>query len=114
MLRKESLKKAKMPSPKGPKAEDEMLSMEDLPDDEGKEAPEMAEAHGGEESPEEESKELAAMPDEVLLAELKKRGYDVESSEEEAAEGEESAGEVVAPAKKPASGMPKAKMPPMA
>lgn len=107
MLRKESLKSAKMPAPKG--EEDDMLSMEGM--DEGAEEPE-AEAGAGEESPEEEAKELAAMPDEVLLAELKKRGYDVETAEEEKAEGEEGEGEVIAPAAEkaaPQSGMPKAK-----
>lgn len=96
-MRKEMLKGAKMPPAKGPE-KDDMLSMEDLPEDE-----EAAEAGAGEESPEEEAKELAAMPDEVLLAELKRRGYEIEDEKEEAAEGEKSKGEV--------SGMPKAKMP---
>jgi len=104
-MRKEMLKAAKMP-PAKKEAEDDMLSMEGM-EDEG----EPAEAGAGEESPAEEAKELAAMPDEMLLAELKKRGYEVESSEEEAAEGEESEGEVIAPKGKPASGMPAMKKP---
>ena len=103
MFKKENLKAAKMPPSKKP-ADDDMLSMEGMEDEE---AP--AEAGAGEESPAEEAKELAAMPDEVLLDELKRRGYSIESEEEEKAEGEESP-EVVSPAKKPA-GMPAAKMP---
>jgi hypothetical protein len=99
MFKKENLKAAKMPAPKGKPADDDMLSMEGEED---------AEASAGEESPAEEAKELAAMPDEVLLAELKKRGYEVESAEEEQAEGEEGPGEAIAP---PKPGMPDMKAP---
>jgi len=97
MFKKENLKAAKMPAPKGKPADDDMLSMEGEED---------AEASAGEESPAEEAKELAAMPDEVLLAELKKRGYEVEGMEEHAAEGP--AGEA---AEAPKPGMPDMKAP---
>jgi len=96
-MRKEMLKAAKMP-PAKKEAEDDMLSMEGMEDDEA-----AAEPGAGEESPAEEAKELKAMPDEVLLAELKARGYEVEGMEEHAAEGE--AGE------KAESGMPAMKKP---
>jgi hypothetical protein len=119
-VRKEHLKSSKMPPAKKPGKDDEdsMLSMDDLPEagpehqtdnEDGKpDAADEAEAGAGEESDAEEAKELAAMPDETLLEELKKRGYEVEhhdgaegSPDEESAEStDEEAAEQAPPMKK--------------
>jgi hypothetical protein len=80
-----NLKKVKMPAPKG---KDPMFSLdmseapeEGSPEEEAAESPEEeaseAEAGAGEETPEEEQKELEEMPDDVLVKELKKRGYQI-------------------------------------
>ena len=80
-----NLKKMKMPAPKG---KDPMLSLdmgEESAEHEAAESPEFEageqeeaseqEAGAGEETPAEEAAELEAMPDEVLVKELKKRGF---------------------------------------
>ena len=85
-----NLKKVKMPAPKG---KDPMFSL-DMTDEpeageteeheagesaefEAGEHEEAAEAGAGEETPEEEQKELEEMSDDVLVKELKKRGFKI-------------------------------------
>jgi hypothetical protein len=89
VAKKEMLSKLKMPAPASKK--DPMLDVEAIDLDEvgAPEDMEEAEPLEGKETAGEEAAELSALDDEALIAELKKRGYEVESEKEEGEQGPE-------------------------